>query len=85
MITSEQLKDVMERTDALARYLCIDQKKVEFEEEMDNTSSNIKKLVGFVSAFCEKDQTLPFDPSGVAAVVEYASSEGRPYGLCDEN
>ncbi len=47
--------------------------KVEFEEEMDNTSTNIKKLVGFISAFCEKDETLPFDPSGVAAVVEYAS------------
>ena len=33
MITSDQLKDVLERTDALARYLNIDQKKVEFEEE----------------------------------------------------
>lgn len=47
--------------------------KVEFEEEMDNTASNLKKIAAFVSAFCEKDKTLPFDPSGVAAVCEYAS------------
>ena len=33
MITQDQLKDVMERADALYRYLNIEQKKVEFEEE----------------------------------------------------
>ncbi|MBQ0073725.1 MAG: peptide chain release factor 2 [Prevotella sp.] len=33
MITQEQLKDVLERADALARYLDIDRKKIEFEEE----------------------------------------------------
>ena len=33
MITAEQLKDIIERTDALHRYLGIDQKKIEFEEE----------------------------------------------------
>ena len=33
MITAEQLKDVMERTEALHRYLDIDRKKIEFEEE----------------------------------------------------
>lgn len=33
MITADQLKDVLERTDALHRYLNIDQKKIEFEEE----------------------------------------------------
>lgn len=33
MITSDQLKDVMERADALRRYLDIDKKKIEFEEE----------------------------------------------------
>ena len=33
MITADQLKDVMDRADALHRYLNIDQKKVEFEEE----------------------------------------------------
>ena len=33
MITADQLKDVMERTDALHKYLDIDRKKIEFEEE----------------------------------------------------
>ena len=33
MITADKLKDVMERADALHRYLNIDQKQVEFEEE----------------------------------------------------
>ena len=33
MITQDQLKDVMERADALARYLDIDRKRVEYEEE----------------------------------------------------
>lgn len=33
MITQDQLKDVMDRADALARYLEIDKKKIEFEEE----------------------------------------------------
>lgn len=47
--------------------------KVEFEEEMDNTPSNIKKLTSFISAFCEKDKTIPFAASGVAAVIEEAS------------
>ena len=33
MITADQLKDVMERADALHRYLDIDKKKIEYEEE----------------------------------------------------
>ena len=33
MITQEQLKDIQERADALARYLDIDRKKIEYEEE----------------------------------------------------
>ena len=39
MITSDQLKDVLERTDALKHYLNIDQKKVEFEEEQLRTQA----------------------------------------------
>ena len=39
MITSDQLKDVLERADALNRYLNIDQKKVEFEEEQLRTQA----------------------------------------------
>ena len=33
MITSDQLKDVLDRADALYKYLKIDEKKIEFEEE----------------------------------------------------
>ena len=33
MITQDQLKDVLDRTDALYRYLKIDEKKMEYEEE----------------------------------------------------
>ena len=39
MITADQLKDVLERTDALKHYLNIDQKKVEFEEEQLRTQA----------------------------------------------
>lgn len=39
MITSDQLKDVTDRADALHRYLNIDQKRVEYEEEQLRTQA----------------------------------------------
>ena len=39
MITADQLKDVLDRADALHRYLNIDQKKVEYEEEQLRTQA----------------------------------------------
>ena len=39
MITADQLKDVLERADALHRYLDIDRKMVEFEEEQLRTQA----------------------------------------------
>ena len=39
MITIEQLKDVKERTEALHRYLDIDNKKVQVEEEQLRTQA----------------------------------------------
>ena len=39
MITAEQLKDIQERTEALHRYLNIDQKRIEFEEEQLRTQA----------------------------------------------
>ena len=39
MITSDQLKDVVDRVDALYKYLNIDQKKVELEEEQLRTQA----------------------------------------------
>ena len=37
MITSDQLKDVLERADALNRYLNIEAKKMEYDEEFLRT------------------------------------------------
>lgn len=39
MITAEQLKDVQQRTEALHRYLNIDQKQIEYEEELLRTQA----------------------------------------------
>src|SRR5574344_1873836 len=39
MITQEQLKDVMERTESIHKYLEIDKKKIEFEEEALRTQA----------------------------------------------
>lgn len=39
MITAEQLKDVLQRTEALHRYLNIDQKQIEYEEEQLRTQA----------------------------------------------
>ncbi len=47
--------------------------KVDFDEEMDRSEENILKLASFISGFCRKENTLHFDKSGVAKVVEYAS------------
>jgi len=47
--------------------------KVDFDGEMPRNSENIKKLSHFISSFCKNENTLPFDRTGVAAVVEYSS------------
>ncbi|HEX2926183.1 MAG TPA: ATP-binding protein [Ruminiclostridium sp.] len=47
--------------------------KVDFDEEMDRSEENIIKLASFISGFCRKEETLHFDKSGVAKVIEYAS------------
>ena len=39
MITADQLKDITERTESLHRYLCIDKKRIEFEEEQLRTQA----------------------------------------------
>lgn len=47
--------------------------KADFDEEMERTDENILKLSSFISGFCNKENTLHFDRSGVAKVVDYAS------------
>ena len=39
MITQEQLKDILDRTDKLRHYLKIDEKQIEFEEEQLRTQA----------------------------------------------
>lgn len=47
--------------------------KVDFDDEMDRTGENIYKLAQFISAFCRHEETMHFDRSGVAKVVDYSS------------
>ncbi|ACL75180.1 Lon protease family protein [Ruminiclostridium cellulolyticum] len=47
--------------------------KVDFDEVMERNDENILKLAKFISGFCKKENTLHFDKTGVAKVVEYAS------------
>lgn len=47
--------------------------KVDFDYEMDRSRPNIMKLARFICAFCERENTLSFDRTGVASVVDYSS------------
>ena len=50
MITSDQLKDVLERVEALHRYLDIDKKKIEYEEEQEELFSQYKQDLKSIAA-----------------------------------
>ena len=47
--------------------------KVDFDEEMDKSKENILQLSGFISSFCNRENTVHFDRSGVAEVVRYST------------
>jgi len=47
--------------------------KADFDEEMERSDENILKLASFIGEFCNKENTLHYDKTGVAKVVEYAS------------
>ena len=47
--------------------------KVDFDAEMDRNKENTKKLAKFINSFCKRENTLHFDKTGVAKVVEYSS------------
>jgi len=47
--------------------------RADFDYEMDLTTENVYKIAGFISKFCKNENTLPFDSSSVASVIEYAS------------
>ncbi|MBI4308291.1 MAG: AAA family ATPase [Chloroflexi bacterium] len=47
--------------------------KADFHWELDRTSENTEKLARFIADRCREDALRPFDPSGVARLVEYSS------------
>ncbi|NLD46611.1 MAG: AAA family ATPase [Clostridiaceae bacterium] len=47
--------------------------KVDFDAEMERNKENTKKLARFINSFCRRENTLHFDRTGVAKVVEYSS------------
>ena len=48
--------------------------KSEFDNDMDRTDETERQFAGFVRARCDEDPyMLPFDPTGTARLVEYAS------------
>jgi len=47
--------------------------KSPFDSVMPRTSETTHLIARFIAGVCEKENLLPFDASGVAAVVEYAS------------
>ena len=47
--------------------------KAEFEESAPRNEDNINKLAQFIHSYCEKEECLPLDRTGMAKVVEYAS------------
>ncbi len=47
--------------------------KVEFDEEVSRTDSNMFKIAQFIHNFCEKEKAPHFNASAVAEVIEYCS------------
>lgn len=47
--------------------------KVDFSVEMDRTPESTEQYARFIATVCQEEGLLPFDPSGVAKVVEHGS------------
>lgn len=73
MITIEQLKDIKERTEALHRYLDIDGKKIQVEEEQLRTQAP-----GFWDD--QKAAEAQMKKSKSFATVDYRLSGGKDAG-----
>lgn len=46
--------------------------KADFDSQMERSDKNIKAYACFIRSCCDDENLLPFDRSGVAAVLEYA-------------
>jgi len=47
--------------------------KADFDDEMDRTIENERKLAQFVAGFCKRENMPPFNNGAVAKIIEYAS------------
>lgn len=47
--------------------------KVDFDRMMDNTPETVESYAQFISARCRDEDLVPFDPTGVARVIEHAA------------
>ncbi|MGD8535392.1 MAG: ATP-binding protein [Candidatus Aminicenantes bacterium] len=47
--------------------------KAEFDSEMKKDTQTIKEYIAFIKKISEEDDLLPFDKSGMAAIVEYGT------------
>ncbi len=42
----------------------------DFDDQMDRNKQHILDCAGFIKRLCDQEKILPFDPSGVAAIIE---------------
>ena len=54
-------------------FLAVFKVKAEFDSEMSLTRDNEESYAGFISACCQKNNLLPFDPTGAAKILEYGA------------
>jgi len=47
--------------------------KADFDSRMNRTNENVQKYASFVATLCKEEKLLPFDPTGVAKIVEVSS------------
>ena len=47
--------------------------KADFDSRMNRTDENVQKYASFVATLCREEKFLPFDPTGVAKIVEVSS------------
>ena len=47
--------------------------KADFDSRMNRTDENVQKYASFVATLCREEKLLPFDPTGVAKIVEVSS------------
>jgi lon-related putative ATP-dependent protease len=47
--------------------------KADFDSRMNRTAENVQKYASFVAKLCREEKLLPFDPTGVAKIVEVSS------------